>query len=221
MKNFFSLCLLLISSLFVTSCLEVIEEITIKKDGSGTYSSTVDASQMAEQMAMLGSMDTTGEMMPKMKFSMDSTFLSSFAQVSKVEGIKNFKVDTSKAYVYTYTVDFKDVATLNKIVAVGKSNSKVDASNLYSFSKGKISRRNEMANNSNSMMGDMGEQEEMAKTMLKDMKYTVIYHVPNKIKGNKNKMSVLSDDKKTLTLQCSMLDIVEGKAKLEDEVKFK
>ena len=217
MKKIMNALLIAASVFTMTACFDITEDITINKDGSGTYVSTTDASKLSEQLGMLAAMDTTGELIPKLKYSLDSSFSANFSQYAAIKGVSKVKVDTSKAYIYKVTLDFTDITALNGVINVDK---KDDAQkNLYSWAKGKLTRKD-----SGIGMGEMGmedeQQKEMAKSLLKDMKYTIIYHLPKKVSGVTNKEAKLSDDKKTVTLQCSILDIMDKKLTLGNEVKY-
>ena len=210
--------LLIAASVFtMTACFDITEDITINKDGSGTYISTTDASKLSEQLGMLAAMDTTGELIPKLKYSLDSSFSANFSQYAAIKGVSKVKVDTSKAYTYKVTLDFTDINALNGVINVDKKDAA--QKNLYTWVKGKLTRKD-----SGIGMGEMGmeddQQKEMAKSLLKDMKYTIIYHLPKKVSSITNKEAKLSDDKKTVTLQGSLLDIMDKKLTLGNEVKY-
>jgi hypothetical protein len=217
MKKIMNALLIAASVFTMTACFDITEDITINKDGSGTYVSTTDASKLSEQLGMLAAMDTTGELIPKLKYSLDSSFSANFSQYAAIKGVSKVKVDTSKAYIYKVTLDFINIDALNGVINVDKKDAA--QKNLYSWVKGKLTRKD-----SGVGMGEMGmedeQQKEMAKSLLKDMKYTIIYHLPKKVSGMTNKEAKLSDDKKTVTLQCSILDIMDKKLTLGNEVKY-
>jgi hypothetical protein len=217
MKKIINALLFAASVFTMTACFDITEDITINKDGSGTYVSTTDASKLTEQLSMLAAMDTTGEMMPKLKYSLDSSFSANFGQYAAMSGVSKVKIDTSKEFVYKVTLDFNNIATLNAVINVDKKED--SQKNLYAWSKGKLTRKE-----SGIGMGEMGmedeQQKEMAKSMLKDMKYKIVYHLPKKVKGITNKQATLSSDKKTVTLECSLLDIMDKKLSLGNEVKY-
>jgi hypothetical protein len=217
MKKIMNALLLAASVFTMTACFDITEDITINKDGSGTYVSTTDASKLSEQLGMLAAMDTTGELIPKLKYSLDSSFSANFGQYAAIKGVSKVKVDTSKAYIYKVTLDFTDINALNGVINVDKKDAA--QKNLYTWVKGKLTRKD-----SGIGMGEMGmedeQQKEMAKSLLKDMKYTIIYHLPKKVSGVTNKGAKLSDDKKTVTLECNLLDIMDKKLSLGNEVKY-
>lgn len=218
MKKLINALLFAASVFTMTACFDITEDITVNKDGSGIYVSTTDASKLSEQLSMLAAMDTTGQMIPKLKYSLDSSFTANFTQYAKIKGVSNVKIDTSKEYLYKVTLNFADVDALNGVINVDKKDAA--QKNLYAWTKGKLTRKDSGIGG----MGEMGmedeQQKEMAKSMLKDMKYTIVYHLPSKVSGVTNKEAKLSADKKTVTLECSLLDVVDKKVSLGNEVKY-
>lgn len=215
------LLMILVAATFTMSfvgCLDIMEEITVNKDGSGHYVSTIDAAKMSEQISMLAAMDSTGEMIPKFKYSMDSTFVSTADATKKMSGISNYKLDTSKPFFYVISYDFKDVKSLND--AIGKDK-KAAQQGMYAWEKGKITRNDVPFDLGG--MGDMGgsENKEMMKGFMQDMKYKVIINLPGKAKDVSNKSFTLSEDKKVVTLETNFADIMDGKVKVGSEVKYK
>ncbi len=218
MKKLFNFLLLVATVLTVSSCFEITEEVTVNKNGSGNYISTIDASKLSEQMQMLAAFDTTGEMVPKLKYSLDSTFAETFKKYAKIKGISNVHVDTSKPYIYKVSMDFKDMDVLNEAVNLDKKGA--DRQNLYAWKKGQISRK-DFALNLDDMKMEDDSQKEMAKSMLDGMNYTIIFNLPGKVKKMTNKEAKIGDDKKTVTLECSLLDVMDKKVSLGNEVSYK
>ncbi len=218
MKKLINALLLAMSVFTMTACFDITEDISINKDGSGTYVSITDASKISEQLGMLAAMDTTGELIPKLKFSLDSSFGANFGKYSNLKGISKIKVDTSKEFVYKVTLDFANIDALNSVINIDK---KDDAQkNLYTWSKGKLTRKESGIGGMAEMGMEDEQQKEMAKSVLKDMKYKVIYRLPKKVSSLSNKEAKLSEDKKTVTLECSLLDIIDKKLSLGNEVKY-
>ncbi len=218
MKKLINFLLLVATVLSVSSCFEITEEVTVNKNGSGNYISTIDATKLSEQMQMLAAFDTTGEMVPKLKYSLDSTFSETFKKYAKVKGVSNVHVDTSKPYVYKVSLDFKDTEVLNEVVNLDKKGA--DRQNLYAWKKGQLSRK-DFALNLDDMKMEDDSQKEMAKSMLEGMKYTIIFNLPGKVKKSTNNEAKISDNKKTVTLSCSLLDVMDKKVSLGNEVTYK
>jgi hypothetical protein len=209
--------LVAVSLLSLTGCFDITEEITVNKDGSGVYTSTIDATKLEEQLQMFAAMDTTGEMIPKLKYSLDSSFAANWEAYKTVKGISDVKIDTSKKFVYTVTMNYANINALNAALAKDKA---VGQQKLYSWEKGKITRQ-DIPLNMNDMKTDDESQKEMMKTFLKDMKYKIIFHLPSNVKEISNKSAIVSADKKTVTIEANLLDITEDKVKLGTQVTYK
>jgi hypothetical protein len=157
-------------------------------------------------------------LIPKMKFTLDSSFNENFKQYATLKGVSKIKVDTATAYVYKVTLDFANIDALNAVINVDKKDAA--QKNLYAWSKGKLTRKDSGIGGMGEMDMEDEQQKEMAKSMLKDMKYKIVYHLPKKVSSVANKDAKLSDDKKTVTLECSLLDIMDKKVALSNEVKY-
>lgn len=116
------LLLIISSSLFFTGCLEITQEITIAKDGTGSYTSTTDMSQMIN-MAMQMAGDKLGEK----KLNMDTTIqfksvLDSIQDISpeNKQLLKDalvhvmMKMDTG-IYTISSFIPFKKISDVEKI----------------------------------------------------------------------------------------------------------
>lgn len=212
--------LLLFSSLTLTGCLDILEELTVKKDGSGSFTYQVDAVKMMEQMTAFAAMDTTGQMIPKIKHSLDSTFTTQWEKYKDIKGITNIKVDTSTEYIYKVSFDFTNFDALN---AARNLEQKPEYHNAYVFEKGKIIRKNNVGDLPSNLGGEDGNAESsaMAKQMLAEMKYKIVFHLPNKVKEVTNKSAQIGEDKTSVTLETNLGDVVEKKTEIGMEVTYK
>jgi hypothetical protein len=96
-----------------TSCISIIEKVFFKKDGSGTYSMTLDMSQVSNMLTMLGEDQKPAEMDEAFK-GMNEGFEKSRAKLEGIKGISNIQQEMDKkTLVYTVSFDFKDVNALN------------------------------------------------------------------------------------------------------------
>lgn len=212
--------LLLFSAFTLTGCLDILEELTVKKDGSGSFTYQVDAVKMMEQMASFAAMDTTGEMIPKMKHTLDSTFTAQWEKYKTIKGISNIKVDTSTEYIYKVSFDFANFDALN---AARNLEQKPEYHNAYVFEKGKVTRKNNIGDLPANLGSEGGNEESnaMAKQMLAEMKYRIIFRLPNKVKEVNNKAAKVSDDKTSVTLETNLGDVVDKKTEIGMEVTYK
>lgn len=155
MKNFKNLALavLAVGALTLTGCLHIIEEVTFKNSGAGTYKMTIDMSEMKGMMDMFKNMgdemqDSTGdEQTPEEEAPVvqsdeeaggeDNSMAQMGAELSAVaeslkgvSGLTNVKeINDTTSFIFGYSFDFADVAALNKamkIINKEKYDSKVE-----------------------------------------------------------------------------------------------
>lgn len=245
-RRFYSLFIVVILAISLTSCFDLKEEVTINSDGSGSFIQTIDmGNNPMMQMALNMQSDSAKNELNGMN-KMDSTMEETKAKLSQVKGISNVKTASStEGLKFTIMYDFADIDALNRAINAAKDDKEGEVKMMtkqYSFKKGEFTRANSFSmGNSNMDMselmggekgdGDAGQSEE-EKAQMKQMmqmffgsaNYTYIVHVPNKIKSYSNKANTtVSEDEKTLTMTIPFLDLMNDEKKVDvgNSVKFK
>jgi hypothetical protein len=197
-----------------TGCLDILEEITFNKDGSGTYVTAYDISELVDTYDML---DTTGKGRKDLERTLDSTFEVLKKKTARINGVSAVSIDKSKKNVTKLRLNFTNITVLNKVLNQDKK--LASEMNLYSQSKGRLSRK---ASGVSSWLGGNSEEDddEMMSSVLSEMKYRIIYHLPKRVKKMTNEDATLSNDKKTVTLEVSHKEVKENNKTLANEIKF-
>jgi len=236
MKNLKNLLLTLfaVGSIGLTGCLHILEEVTFRNSGAGTYKMTLDMSEVKGMMDMMKGMapdstanDSTaivdGAPAAPADAGQDNAMAQMGEQLSSVagslkgvQGIANVvEVNDTSNLQFGYSFDFADVAALNralKIINKEKYESKTEE--IYKFS-GKSFERLPVGNIGEELKKavaeNSGEEAEGSADMLKmffaDMSYKQIYHFPDReIKKNSNELGELSDSDHTLTITLKPFD---------------
>ena len=150
---------------------------------------------------------------------MDSTFEVLKNKIISINGVSAAYLDKSEKNVIKLRLNFTDINVLNKVLDQDKED--VGEKNLYSQSKGKLTRKE---GGINSLIGDIGghgeEDKSMMSPFLADMKYRIIYHLPAAVKKMTNEDATLSNDKKTVTLEVTVEDVKEKRKTLSNEIKY-
>ena len=68
---------------------------------------------------------------------------------------------------------------------------------------------------------EMANMLSMAKMMMADANYQITYNMPGRVKKMTNADASLSENKKVVTLDLALLDILEGNADLSNKITFK
>lgn len=216
MKKIIRILIFAAISFTATGCLDIIEEVILNKDGSGTYVSSFDITKLADTYSIV---DSTGQMMKGTKKTLDSTFEVLKNKIISINGVSAAYLDKSEKNVIKLRLNFTDINVLNKVLDQDKED--VGEKNLYSQSKGKLTRKE---GGINSLIGDIGghgeEDKSMMSPFLADMKYRIIYHLPAAVKKMTNEDATLSNDKKTVTLEVTVEDVKEKRKTLSNEIKY-
>lgn len=245
LKHLF-LAMLATSALMLSGCLHVLEEVTVKKDGSGSYKMVIDMSEMKSMMDMFKGMgdeektdeESTDENPVVEESAADNgmgemgTQLSAVAASLKgISGIVNVvEINDTSSFNFGYSFDFTSVAALNKamkIINKEKYDSKVEevfqlnGKNFERLAAGDLGEEIKKAMSEE----DSGEEEgsmEMVKSMFSDMTYKQIYHFPDrKVKKSSNTLSEISDDGHTLTITLKPFDEDQQQKKMSVGTKIK
>lgn len=245
MKNFKNLALavLAVSALTLTGCLHLIEEVTFKNNGSGTYKMTIDMSEMKGMMDMFkgmgeegqeaGDEETTSDEAPDMDggggdedngMAQMGAELSAVAQSLKgVSGLTNVtEINDTTTFLFGYSFDFADVAALNKamkIINKEKYDSKVEE--VFRYKGGNFERlaTADLGEQIKKSLAEAGDEDEsgsmdMVSTFFADMTYKQVYHFPDaQIKKSSNTLSEVSNDGKTLSITLKPFDEEQQKKK--------
>ncbi|WP_291728158.1 hypothetical protein [Bernardetia sp.] len=244
-RNTYVLAILAILSLSLTSCFDIKEEVTIKKDGSGSFIQTFDLGSNPMVQMALNMQSDSAKNANKPTNKMDSTMESTKERLSQIKGISNVKTASSEEDLkFSIMYDFEDVDALNRAINASKEEKEGEVKvmkKLYSFKKGEFTKANSFAmGNSDLDLSELmggkkdgdSEQTEEEKAQAKQMmqmffgnaNYTYIVHVPNKVKSYSNKKNTtVSEDGKTLTMNIPLLELMNNDKKIDvgNSVKFK
>ena len=246
MKRFWTL-LLGSSLLFLTSCFDIIEEVHLKRDGSGKYIVTTDMSGLMSDGFMKQALEEavkseSGDMnMNLMNIDSSFTFASapeaaglSAAEQKMLEKVVISMKGSEKEEVLKMgmTVNFDSFAEMEKIAEVMKKISKdgvgqgnglmgggqfSDFSKMFSMKKKKLFSRSGTSQPLDGLIQD--DMKEMMSMMLAGASYKTIYKMPGKVK--KSTIPNAEIDGKTVTVEHPMLDVINQKVKIEGDIKFK
>lgn len=112
-RRFLTNLLVIVMACSFTSCINIVEKVFFKKNGSGTYTMTLDMSQIANMMTMFGEGEQMDEMEEALK-GMNEGFEENRAKLEGISGISNINQKMDKpTLTYTLAFDFSNVEALN------------------------------------------------------------------------------------------------------------
>ena len=238
-------------SILATSCISIIEQLTLNTDGSRTYTYMIDMTALMGSGA-LGQARQMSDEMPEDALEVDTIIAAydmlkeqgSLDDMDKPEFWKKVKLvskisESEQIGEISFILDFEDInevdyftknmgkllesdETAGMLSSMGLTGSMT--SNPFAYKKGWFSHTvTRKKQDSESEISEMLEEEggDMVKMMLAGAEYITIYNLPGKVKKVSNDDAKISNDGKTVTIKADLLDQMEGKADLGTSIKFK
>jgi archaellin len=217
MTRQFCIYLLLICTL--TSCFEVIEDITFKKDGSGTFKFIINLSQSKSEVNSLMKLDSaSGYKIPRVNDI--NTILDQVTRTLKTtEGISNVNLKRNYTdWIFELKMDFKNTQSLDAAVT-----------NLYADLSGgrEIEYKNTINYANNTFTRDVQLPDEDAKKEINkpvgkrifaSAKFTTIYRFEKEVSKQTNAKAKVSASKKAVMLQGNVLNLLNGKEPINNTI---
>lgn len=214
--SFYAILIFIATSL--TSCFEIIEDVSVHKNGSGKYKFIVNMSQSKNQIDKIRTQDSIMHYKVPTVATVDSKIAEVKTKLQTVSGISNIVIEKDHInYIYSLNCDFKNVAALNSaIYSIWKTyDKKAPASiNLYSYENG-VFKRN----------ADNSEVEHLTKNagsqvieMLQDANYTVICRFDTTATSSNTMNYTMSPSKKAALYKKDVWSTIADKGKSNNTI---
>src|SRR3989338_591509 len=223
-----------VSTLALSSCLDIVEELFLNKDGSGTYVLSYDMSAMLSDPTMKAmlegmmegdssGMDYLSDKDTLIRLSQEELMATSnpdfwknfqmHIDVNQAKGV--FKVEMKLPFSDVKDIDYfsKNIASLSETEggSFAGFGELLPGGTVYELSKGSITRL-APENFEAPSEEDLG----MIEMFFGSATYTSIYHLPGKV--SKAKMEGSKIDGSTVSVTYPLMDVIQGKAKLEGSI---
>jgi len=202
------------------SCFEIVEEVSLNNDGSGSFCITINMSQSKLNInAMLLLDSVNGRHVPKvedMKKALGKIeqTLTNDSSLTKIKTTQNWD-----DYIFSICGNFKNIVALNKAIN--------DINTLFTKQTGHTSTIKDhftyshnvfkRLNNYN-LVSDYNSLPEKDKMVLKDAKYTAIYRFKTPVESCSNVDALKSKTGTALMLKASIKDLITNKKTIENTV---
>ena len=212
---FLGLCIL------CTSCFEIIEEVSLNKDGSGHVTLTMNLSKSKTKLNSLMLLDSVNNYKVPSKKEIQDQITQAIQKVKKIEGISSVKNSTDfNEYIFTVSCDFTNVEALNTVIS--NFSSKRDATLIkkqkhFNFDKS----QNTFTRNYHYNIA-----QEFKKTKMEDRKVfetatlTTIYRFETPIVSSKNTTAKIAGSKKAIMLRVNAQDIIKNRNTIKNQIKL-
>lgn len=223
-RVFISLSLFLCFSL-CTSCFEILEEIKLNKDGSGTIMLTLNMSKSKTKLASIMLLDSiNGHKIPT-KNDISKAFNDMAYHLEKTPGISNIKKTKDfDNYIFTVSCNFKNVDQVNAIFKdlIEKQNRKkhtnfTTTNFSYNKTNGIFNRYFTYDNTIKKHFNNLNAED---RKVFDNASYTCIYRFADKIKSVSNTNAKISPNKTAVFLKTDALALIMGKKSIKNQIKL-
>lgn len=210
------------ASLFLlSSCFQVVEEVTLKNDGTGEMQLTVNFSQSKSKLASIMLMDSlNGYKIPREK-DIQEFMAETVDYLKKSKGISNVKKTLDlKNYIATVTFSFKDLSDINgltkKLLEKEKGKAPV---NSYAFEKasGQVKR---VYQYSPAMKKEYDKLKPKDRELFKTAGFTSIFRFDKAIASSTNKTAKVSPSGKAIMIKSTALGLIFGSANISNTIQL-
>lgn len=204
---------LILASLTFTSCIDLIEEVTINKDLSGTYNMRIETSGFGGLMGQIGG----NVEIPQLK-ELDYRInilrqQKGISNVSKVIRPKDLKFDIS--------FDFESEESLNQaLYAIAEAKPNMFVKKFLKVRKNKVVRPN-LSPYLEKLIEEQNLQSQIpSDDMLNYVNYKFIVNTPKNIKRAVSNKAIISSDRKTVISTYSFRELLIDKENVYLKVKM-
>ncbi len=203
----------------LTSCFEIVEQVSLKNDGSGNFQLTLNLSKSKTKINSIMKMKTiNGHDVPS-ENEVKQKIKEIEKAISKTAGITNVKTSMDfDNYIANITCNFAKVNQLNAVIknvaASDKNNNKyIEKSYDFDIASNIFARINKL-----SLKQDYNKMSNADKEVFTAANYTAIYKFENTVNSVSNKDAKISPSKKAVMLQQNALDIITERKSIENKI---
>jgi len=191
--------ILVLIALVQVSCFEVVEEVSLKKDGSGSFKYTVNFSESSSKIKALMMLDEVeGQKVPTEQ-KIQSEF-DKICDLSKtVNGITNVK-NSSDFYnfIFEYNCDFEKVENLNGILdSLSHKAESIEYENTEYFSYSK-DKKEFIRTGDDVLKKTYDKMSESKKGVFVGARYTGLYRFEEEVQSVSEEKAIVSVNKKAV-----------------------
>jgi len=208
--------------LLFTSCFQLIEDITVKKDGSGTAVFTANLSQSRSKLASIMLLDSVNGYKVPSKADIRNHLIELSAELKKIPGISNVShtLDFDK-FVATIRFSFSNVEDLNTIANKLFAEMKITPSNQSSYTYNKTSRTfNRTYVYEPRAKAEFEKLKDTDKEIFNTATYTSIYRFDRAVLSQSNPSAKLAASRTAVMIQSPVLDLISGKRNITNQIKL-
>ena len=211
--------------LICTSCFEILEEINLNADGSGSMLVTLNMSKSKTKLASIMLLDSINGYKIPTEDDMNEAMKDVVGHLEKTEGISNIeKTKDLDNYVFTIACDFKQVENINDIFKelIQKQNKNGGTSfttENFSFNGGTGTFQRNFRYDS-SIKKSFATLNKEDKKIFDEASYTCIYRFKEAVQSVSNENAKISPNQKAVMLKIDAMSFITGAKNVQNKIQL-
>ena len=208
-----------------TSCFDILEEINLNADGSGSVLVTFNMSKSKTKLASLMLLDSINGYKVPSEDDINEVLKDALLHLEKSEGISNIKQTKDfKNYIFTIACDFKNIESINGIFKdlIQEQNRKENTNfSTANFSYSKPSKTFERHfNYEDSMKKSFYHLNKEDRKIFQDASFTSIYRFETAVEKVSNSNAKIAPSKKAVMLRLDAMSLILGENTIQNTIQL-
>lgn len=214
--------MLVLSCVLFSGCFQLVEDITVRKDGSGTAVLMANFSESRTKLASVMLLDSVqGHKVPSRQ-DIQRELASLVAELERVEGISQVahSLDFDR-FIVRVSFSFSDVSKLNGVTDMVFRQFKVESKNTSSYSltkAGRFSRQYQYDPEAGKAFARLKRED---RQVFEGASYTSIYRFDRAVGQVSNAQAKTSASGTSVMLQAPIIDLITGKTNVSNHIQLK
>ena len=218
MKNIL-IASLVVLSMILSGCFEVVEEITINDDGSGQITMTVNLSRSKTKLSSIMLMDSINNYKVPSRADITTNIEKMIAEINKVSGVSNVShsIDHDE-FIYSVSCDFTNVDALNKVIthfSTEGHSAAVESNKQFVYD---ADRKEFTRNYHYNLSKEIKKVRQQDKEVLEDASITTIYRFESPIASSENANAKIAGNKKAIMLKVAVPDMINNTKDIKNTI---
>lgn len=218
-RNLGYFILILLMCVF-SSCFQIIEEINVAANGSGTVNLTVNLSASKTKVASIMLLDSVNGYKVPSKQKIQQEMDEVVAYLKNSPGISNVKktVDLEN-YIASVSFAFRNISNINNVNqnVLKKMKIKAISNSSYSYNPETNTFQRSYAHTKEALI-EYNKLKPEVKNVFKEASYTSIYRFEKPVSTCSNPLAKVSKTKKAVMLNTGMLGLINGKTNISNKI---
>lgn len=214
--------LLIFFSFAFSGCFEIIEDVQLKSDGSGSFQYIVNFSQSSTKIKSLMLMSEVEGYKVPTESKIDREFQRMAYISGQVNGISHVQAETDlDKFIFKYSCNFQKIENLNTLIdTVKKQSQELESKSVPSF-EFKASEKKFIRHGDNSLKEKYDALPESQKMIFEGAEYTCLYRFESEIDSIFNPAAIMSKNRKVSFFKILMPKLASNGNKIKQIIQLR